>query len=237
MTIKLIHCISLPPATILSVPIYDFAKANAELANEGMSQFYSCCGKSICNGCIHSFDNKICPFCNSDRQASRTDHELVEEITKRVEANDAGAICILADYYEHGEGSVQQDHAKAMHLYTRAAELGCANAHYNLGANYHIEVDLKKAKFHSEAAAMAGHELARYNLGAMECNSGNIERGIRHLTIAASAGNCHAMHELRTRFEKGVVNRESIDSTLTAYNNSCTEMRSKARDSYIQVMS
>ena len=27
--------------------------------------------------------------------------------------------------------------------------------------------------------------------------------------------------------------RESIDSTLTAYNNSCAEMRSEARDAYI----
>jgi hypothetical protein len=30
------------------------------------------------------------------------------------------------------------------------------------------------------------------------------------------------------------VSRESIDSTLAAYNNSCAEMRSEARDSYIR---
>jgi hypothetical protein len=81
---------------------------------------------------------------------------------------------------------------------------------------------------------MAGNELARWNLGCLEYNSGNSERAIKHLTIAASAGEYNVMHELRKRFEKGLVSRESIDSTLTAYNNSCAEMRSEARDAYIQ---
>ena len=36
--------------------------------------------------------------------------------------------------------------------------------------------------------------------------------------------------------EQGAVRRESIDSTLKAYNNSCAEMRSKTRDSYICVI-
>jgi hypothetical protein len=52
--------------------------------------------------------------------------------------------------------------------------------------------------------------------------------------IAASAGEYDDMHVLRKRFEKGLVSRESIDSTLSAYNNSCAEMRSEARDVYIQ---
>jgi hypothetical protein len=43
------------------------------------------------------------------------------------------------------------------------------------------------------------------------------------------------MHELKTLFEQGYVSRESIDSTLTAYNNSCAEMRSEARDTTIQI--
>jgi hypothetical protein len=40
---------------------------------------------------------------------------------------------------------------------------------------------------------------------------------------------------LRTFFEEGAISRESIDSTLIAYNNSCIEMRSEARDVYIRV--
>jgi TPR repeat protein len=83
---------------------------------------------------------------------------------------------------------------------------------------------------------MAGHEAARYDLGAMEYNSGNIEQAIKHSAIAASAGDYNAMHQLKKFFEKGVVSRESIDTTLAAYNNSCAEMRSEARDAIIRVM-
>jgi hypothetical protein len=89
---------------------------------------------------------------------------------------------------------------------------------------------VKKAKFHFEAAAMAGHEIARSKLGFIEAEYGNTERAIKHWSIAASAGEYIAMHHLRNVFEKGCVSRESIDSTLTAYNNACAEMRSEARD-------
>ena len=74
---------------------------------------------------------------------------------------------------------------------------------------------------------MAGLVGARCNLGSTEANSGNMERAVKHWTIAASAGDYTAMQTLRTSFEKGHVSRESIDSTLAAYNNSCAEMRSK----------
>ena len=63
----------------------------------------------------------------------------------------------------------------------------------------------------------------------MDAQSRNIERAVKHWTIVASAGEYLAMHNLRKFFEKGVVRRESIDSTLAAYNNSCAEMRSEAR--------
>ena len=51
MPLRLISCISLPPATISSVPIFNFAAANEGLAKMGTEQYYSCCGKSICGGC------------------------------------------------------------------------------------------------------------------------------------------------------------------------------------------
>jgi hypothetical protein len=58
---------------------------------------------------------------------------------------------------------------------------------------------------------------------------------VKHWTIAASAGHYIAMHELRELFDQGVVSRESIESTLAAYNSSCAEMRSEARDAAIQL--
>jgi hypothetical protein len=80
---------------------------------------------------------------------------------------------------------------------------------------------------------MAGHEVARYNIGIMEANSGNRERAVKHWKIAASAGEYLSMHILGKYFEAGVITRESINSTLAAYNNSCAEMRSEARDASI----
>jgi hypothetical protein len=59
---------------------------------------------------------------------------------------------------------------------------------------------------------------------------------VKHFTIAASAGCFGAMDYLRIGFEEGAISRESIDSTLAAYNNSCAELRSKARDAYIRAM-
>jgi tetratricopeptide (TPR) repeat protein len=154
---------------------------------------------------------------------------------KRVEANDARAIYMLANSYHHGFNGSQQDHAKAMELYARSAELGCDEAHCQRGKLFYYEGDLKKAKFHYEAAAMAGHELARSDLGILESNSGNTERAIKHWIIAASAGEYQAMHILIKEFEGGFVGRDVIDAILIAYNNACAEMRSEARDAYLRL--
>ena len=236
---KLICCISLPDATISSVPIYDYAIANEGLANEATDGYYPCCSKKICRGCVYSFDktgsDDKCPFCNADR-GGKTDDENNQEIMKRVAVNDPGAMCLLGNQYEHGLRGLQQDQAKAIDLYARAAELGYSKAHYQLGGIYREGGNLKKAKFHWEAAAMAGHEEARNNVGVLEAHAGNMERAIKHWTIAASAGNRQAMNTLRTRFEEGYGSRESIDTTLAAYNSSCVEMRSEARDASIRAM-
>jgi TPR repeat protein len=218
------------------VPINDFAIANQELATEAMETYYACCGKSICGGCMYSFcksgNGDKCPFCNSE--GGKTDEERVETMMKRVEANDAASISLLANSYHHGLNGFQQDQTRAMELFTKSAELGSSKAHHQLADIYHEGGALKKAKFHWEAAAMAGHEVARNTLGGLENYYGNIERAVKHWTIAASAGESNVMHELRTCFEQGVVSRESIDLILAAYNSSCAEMRSEARDAYIR---
>jgi TPR repeat protein len=152
---------------------------------------------------------------------------------KRVEVNDAGAIYVLGNYYYHGKIGLLRDQERAIELWKQAADLGYSEAHYQLGTQYDTGRNSKKEKFHYEAAAMTGHEAARYNLGCMDYELGNRERAVKHWMIAASAGHHYAMDTMRDVFEKGLVNRDAIDSILTAYNNSCAEIRSEARDTYI----
>jgi TPR repeat protein len=158
----------------------------------------------------------------------------VDDMTKRAEANDPTSINMLAAHYRRGLGGLQQDRAKAIELFTKSAELGFSSAHCNLGNIYEDGGDMKKAKFHFEAAAMAGHNVARSNLGVIEFTSGNLERAVKHWTIGASVGNHEAMNFLIKFFEKGHISCESINSTLAAYNNSCAEVRSEARDCYMR---
>jgi TPR repeat protein len=153
---------------------------------------------------------------------------------KRVEANDAGAMFMLAECYYRGRGGLQQDRSKGDELLIMAADLGSSQAHYNLAVGHLEGGNLKKAKFHFEAAAMAGHDDARSEVGKMEAQSGNMNRALKNWMIAASAGNYNAMNNLRGNFEMGHVSRDAVISTLASYNNSCAEMRSEARDAWIR---
>ena len=153
---------------------------------------------------------------------------------KRVAVNDAGAMSALADCYYLGEHGLLQDLEKALELWKQAAALGSSHAHFHLGNEYRQGGDSKKGKFHFEAAAMAGEEVARYNLGCMEDDAGSMERALKHWTIAASAGNYLAMDNLLIVFKQGLISRNAVNSSLRAYNTSCTEMRSAARDAAIR---
>jgi hypothetical protein len=223
MPFNLICCITLPPATITSVPVYNFMMSPnaAALLDRQTKEFYSCCGKSVCKGCVYSFcksgNMRKCSFCNTEIM-SKSCEERVQEMMKRVDANDAWAMCVIAGYYNQGAGGLQQNQERAKDLWTQAAKLGSSQAHFQLGTEYYDGGDLKKAKFHYEAAAMAGHDDARYNLGYIESELGNQSRALKHWKIAASAGNHKAMQNMKVSYNKGLVSRDRMESTLTAYN-------------------
>jgi TPR repeat protein len=173
-----------------------------------------------------------CIFCNSSLE---TEHELIlEQMMKRAEANDANSITYLGCCYSNGSLGLRQDWNKALELWTRAAELGSSDAHYQIGYLYYkglgVEKDAKKAIHHYELAAMAGHEMARYNLGVIEYKSGNMERAIKHWTISASAGQKKSMTAIQTSFDWGLVQTDAYELMLKVYTDSCEEMRSKARE-------
>ena len=57
----------------------------------------------------------------------------------------------------------------------------------------------------------------------------------KHWTIAASGGEYRAMQLLITSAKRGHISRDAINLTLSAYNDSCAEMRSEARVACIRL--
>ena len=146
---KLISCMTLPPATISSVPIHNFAEANEELAKLKTEHYYTCCGKSVCGGCLYSCiksgNYETCPYCKSDRMG-KTEEEKTEELRKRVAVNDAGSMYVLGNDYHNGSGGLLHDRDKAMELWKQAAELGSSKAHFSLSTIYLEGGDMKMAR-------------------------------------------------------------------------------------------
>ena len=81
---------------------------------------------------------------------------------------------------------------------------------------------------------MAGNDQARYQCGYIESEFGNQARALKHWKIGASAGEYNSMHFMIMHHKIGMVSKDTIDSTLEAYNNSCAEMRSKAKRQFPQ---
>lgn len=126
--------------------------------------YFSCCGKAICNGCVHAFQSMgnvtICPFCRTP--LSNTDEETLERNNTRIKAEDAPAFYHLGSYY-NSEHLVY--HEKARDFYLRAGKLGSAKAYCNIGNDCFSDSgagrDEKKALYYWELAAIVGCEKAR----------------------------------------------------------------------------
>ena len=105
-----------------------------------------------------------------------------------MKANDPAALNQKGAMLYHQEG----DYDDAFEYFTKAAELGFAEAHKSLGVMYRdgegVEKDEEKEVYHLEKAAICGNPEARHNLAIIEYDNGNIERSVEHLIIAANLG-------------------------------------------------
>jgi len=197
--------------------------------------FKSCCGKIICNGCIHAMKmsegKDLCAFCRTPPSSS--DEEDLSRVRQLMDKGNGEAFCLLAGLYSRGRMGIPQDYQKANELYLRAGELGCDEAYYNLGHSYHtgtgVEVDKKKAKHYYELAAMNGNMNARHNLGAVEAMARNNERAMRHCIIAARAGHEKGLDGVKIGYNQGIVTKDEYATTLRAYHERQKEMKSDAR--------
>ena len=201
------------------------------------SKYRSCCGKIICSGCLHAVEKRdggvgLCPFCRSPRPQSG--EEIVELYKKRMEVNDAEGIRNLGCFNSEGLYGVPQNRAKALEFWQRAAELGNASSHYNIGIAYYngrgVERDEKKAMHYFELAAMGGDTDARHNLGVLEGLAGNIDRALKHLMIAAEFGNTDSLEKIKLMFMNRYATKDDYMKALRAYQANLVEIKSPQRD-------
>lgn len=194
-----------------------------------------CCSKRICNGCDYAvegteiarrLENK-CPFCRK-RVAANFD-EVKRDILPRVGKDDPVALRCIGNIFR-AEGDV----IEAFRHMTKAADLGDAEAHYELAEMYRdgegVEVDVRKEMKHLEQAAIAGHPQARHNLGCTEGNNGNVKRAMKHFIIAASLGDDASLKIIREEYAAKRVSKENFAKALRAYQATVEEAKSPARD-------
>jgi tetratricopeptide (TPR) repeat protein len=195
------------------------------------STFYSCCSKTICDGCEYAHymsdggDN--CPFCREP--APEEDDEHRKRMMKRVKANDPAAISeIGTKLYREG------DWDSAFEYYMKAAELGEVVAHNQLGWMYWkgevVEKDEEKAVYHLEKAAIGGHPQARHNLAFIEQKNGHVQRAVKHLIIAAKLGRELSMKALWKHYSEGNITKEDLEATLRNHQAALDEMKSPERE-------
>ncbi len=206
------------------------------IKEEYKNRLYPCCGKSICAGCSHADNLRhdreeirlACPFC---RQNLPTTQEETDTCSmKRVAANDPDAIRKMGStHYD------REEYDAALEYWTKAAELGDVDAHYNLSLLYQIghgvEKDETKRVYHLEEAAIAGHPHARFNLGTHEWNNNNnAERAVKHFIIAASLGIDESINVLKECFKKELVSKEDFAAALRAHHAAVAETKSPQRE-------
>ena len=200
------------------------------------STYKTCCGKIICSGCIYAVAKRdggvgLCPFC---RSPTPDPEEIVEQIKKRIEVDDAEAMYCLGCYYYGGRHRLPQDHAKALELWHRAAELGHAPSYYSIGVAYKlgdgVERDEKKAVHYMELSAMEGQVVARHNLGVSEWLAANIDRALKHYMIAAGSGYSVSLENIKLMFMEGYATKDDYAKALRVYQANLAEIKSAQRD-------
>ena len=148
--------------------------------------------------------------------------------------DDAVAIYDMGSCYSSGRYGLPLDYAKALELWHRAKELGCAEAHYSIGAAYYfgrgVERNEKKAVHYYELAAMGGDVESRYNLGAIEFNAGSMDRAVKHHMIAAGCGDNDSLEKIKQMFMKGHVMKDDYAKALRAYQAYLVEIKSPQRN-------
>lgn len=195
---------------------------------------HSCCSKWTCDGCLmandaHKKDDEIerCLYCREP--VPTTLDESFNLTKKRIEANDPVALQQKGSHYKN-----DGDYINAFPFFTKAANLGNAEAHYQLSLMYRdahgVQKDNGKEIYHLEEAAIYGHPWARHNLGARELSRGRFDRAKRHFIIAATLGYNTSMETLKDGYTRGFVGKDELAAALRANHAAVEETKSPQRE-------
>ena len=195
-----------------------------------------CCMKLVCKGCVLAAQQRGlrgCPFCRTPRPTD--DASTLAMIQKRVDKGDAAAISNLGNKYYFGKLGLTKDIARAIELWTEAAELGSLDVHFNLGGEYYHGVGVEEEKprgiYHWQQAAMKGHVLSRYCLGlVVASDNGNHELAVQHWMISAKMGSEKSLNSIKNMFMKGQATKAQYAEALRGYGDAVEEMKSPQRE-------
>jgi len=204
------------------------------------STYMACCGKVICNGCIHAVKTRtekrsLCAFCRTPNATSK--EKDIERMKKRVETGDPIAIYNIGNHCSRRSYGCPLDYTKALEFWQKAGDLGYAPAYTNIGYAYDcgegIEVDKMKAEHYYELAAMDGNEVARHNLGCMEERKGRMDRALKHFMIAVGGGWTGSLKSIQRLYSNGHATKDDYSKALSAYQAYLNEIKSAQREASV----
>jgi len=212
----------------------------------------TCCSKYICMGCSFAEDLRqrrenilplTCPFCRQPVPEEGGEMELYEMIRVSSEVPVA-----MVDYGKELDENGDRD--GAMEYFTKAADMGDGDAHYQLALMYddddddddddmaheearHDENEInQKETYHLEEAAIRGHTDARFNLACNEEANARMDRAVKHWIIAANLGCDDSLQQLKKHYKSGDVNvsKDDFASALRAHQAAVDATKSPQRE-------
>ncbi|KAH8097909.1 hypothetical protein JL720_828 [Aureococcus anophagefferens] len=168
----------------------------------------ACCCRQICESCEAKIGDGPCALCRSPVVANS---EYVSHLKRHIENGVPEAM------NELGEAYVDRKCAKsfrlvlsakrAVKLWEKAAQLGNAEAMYNLAFSFEkgrgVKLNLKKAMHFYRMSADMGDAVSQKRLGVLLCNLKNFEERFRYIKLSAEQGWTPGERELGWCYELG----------------------------------
>lgn len=160
----------------------------------------------------------------SECQPRKAESGFIDQLVRQSEQGDASAQYQLGSLYARGDG-VSQDWARAVSLYTQAADRGNAAAQHSLGVCYTygrgVIRDWARAFSLYTQAAEQNYAVAQKDLGVCYAKGRGVSQDWKKAAVwyrrAAENGNAHAQYNLAQRYYRGEGVEQSFEEAFRWY--------------------